>query len=248
MPATRPECSSGTDHVNRHAEDEDPRAAVTNYTLYAIPKDEWAPVAGFTRESVLMVHPRSERHAIEAMRTISQFVAWAHREGYPLDRDRMFTPDAVERYIATAATHLAVSSRATRRSDLRRFSRQITTKAPWPPDAPQLKQRRTLAPFTQDEIVRLWEVANTQSTEIRRRRFTGYLALANESDGQEHAGGDEPGHPEDAAVDVEVLEAVGADDPLDEAAAVERERPAGGLPGVVLPVAFEDRAPQGGGL
>ncbi len=177
MSATRPECSSGTDHVNRHAEDEDPRAAVRNYVPYAIPKDEWAPVADFTRESVLMVHPRSERHAIEAMRTISQFVAWAHREGYPLDRDRMFTPDAVERYVATAATHLAVSSRATRRSDLRRFSRQITTKAPWPPDAPQLKQRRTLVPFTEDEITRLWEVANTQSTAIRRRRFTGYLAL-----------------------------------------------------------------------
>jgi hypothetical protein len=54
------------------------------------------------------------------MRTVSQFVVWAHREGYPLDRDRMFVPDAVERYIAVAASHLAVSSRATRRSDLRR--------------------------------------------------------------------------------------------------------------------------------
>ena len=99
MSSTRPECSSGTDHVNRHA-DEDPRAAVFNYVPFAIPKDEWAPVAGFTRESVLMVHPRSERHAIEAMRTISQFVVWAYREGYPLDRDRMFTPDAVERYLS----------------------------------------------------------------------------------------------------------------------------------------------------
>jgi hypothetical protein len=97
------------------------------------------------------------------MRTVSQFVVWAHREGYPLDRDRMFIPDAVERYIAVAASHLAVSSRATRRSDLRRFSRQITTKAPWAPDPPQLRQRRTLVPFTQDEITRLWEIARTRA-------------------------------------------------------------------------------------
>ncbi len=61
MSSTRPECSSGTDHVNRHAELEDPRAAVFNYVPYAIPKDEWAPVADFTRESVLMVHPRCRR-------------------------------------------------------------------------------------------------------------------------------------------------------------------------------------------
>jgi hypothetical protein len=120
MSSTRPECSSGTENVNRHAEDEEPRTAVFRYVPHAIPDDEWAPVADFTRESVLLVHPGSERQAIEAMRTVSQFVVWAHREGYPLDRDRMFVPDAVERYIAVAASHLAVSSRATRRSDLRR--------------------------------------------------------------------------------------------------------------------------------
>ncbi len=177
MSSTRPECSSGTDNVNRHADDEDSRAAVVNYVPYAIPKDEWAPVADFTRESVLMVHPRSTRHAIEAMRTVSQFVVWAHREGFPLDRDRMFTPDAVERYILVGAAHLSVSSRATRRSDLRRFSRQITVKAPWTPEPSPLRQSKTTRPFTADEIARLWEIANSQSTQIRRRRFTGYLAL-----------------------------------------------------------------------
>ena len=67
MSSTRPECSSGTENVNRHAEYEE-RAAVFNYVPYAIPKDEWAPVADFTRESVLMVHPRSERHAIALWR------------------------------------------------------------------------------------------------------------------------------------------------------------------------------------
>ena len=79
MPSTRPECSSGTENVNRHAEDEEPRAAVFRYVPHAIPDDEWAPVADFTRESVLLVHPGSEREAIEAMRTVSQFVVWAHR-------------------------------------------------------------------------------------------------------------------------------------------------------------------------
>jgi len=53
MSSTRPECSSGTDKVNRHADDEGSRAAVVNYVPYAIPKDEWAPVADFTRESLI---------------------------------------------------------------------------------------------------------------------------------------------------------------------------------------------------
>lgn len=177
MSSASPECTSGTANVNRHAEDESPEAAVHRYRPNAIPRDEWAPVAGFTRESVLLVHPRSERHAIEAMRTVSQFIVWAHREGYPLDREGMFVPDAVERYITVGAAHLSVTSRATRRSDLRRFARQITTKAPWSPDPPQLRRRRTIEPFTKEQITRLWEIAHDQSTEIRRRRFTGYLAL-----------------------------------------------------------------------
>jgi hypothetical protein len=44
------------------------------------------------------------------------------------------------------------------------------------------------------------------------------------------------------------LEAVGADDALDEAAAVERQRPAGGLPGVVLSVPLELAVGDGDGL
>ena len=71
MSSTRPECSSGTENVNRHADGEDPRAAVFNYVPYAIPKDEWAPVADFTREVpqsgwFLKVHdlrrPRDQAH------------------------------------------------------------------------------------------------------------------------------------------------------------------------------------------
>jgi len=53
LSSTRPECSSGTENVNRHAEDEKPRAAVFRYVPHAIPKDEWAPVADFTRESLI---------------------------------------------------------------------------------------------------------------------------------------------------------------------------------------------------
>lgn len=62
--------------------------------------------------------------------------------------------------------------------------------------------------------------------------------VADEGDGEQHAGGDQSCLSEEATVDAEALVALGADDPLDEGSPVERQRPARGLSGVVLPVPF----------
>lgn len=47
--------------------------------------------------------------------------------------------------------------------------------------------------------------------------------VADEGDGEQHAGGDEPGLPEEPPVDTQSLEAVGAEQALDQAATIERE-------------------------
>ena len=72
--------------------------------------------------------------------------------------------------------------------------------------------------------------------------------VTDEGDGQEQCGRGESGLSEEAAVDADPLVAVGADEAFDEGAPVERERPAGGLPGVVLPVTFEEAVWDGEGL
>lgn len=72
--------------------------------------------------------------------------------------------------------------------------------------------------------------------------------VANEGDGEQHAGGDQPGLPEEPPVDTQPLEAVGAEQALDQAATIERERPAGGLPRMVLPIALVVGVLDGDGL
>ncbi|GMA23754.1 hypothetical protein GCM10025864_15130 [Luteimicrobium album] len=147
------------------------------YVPHAVRPEDWEPVADFTRAVVLDVHPEQARAAIEAMRTTSQFVVWAHRQGLPLDREAIFTPDVVERYIAIGCPNLVESSRATRRSDLRRFSVQVTKKAPWRPAPPRLRGDYAVIPYTPDQVSRMLEVASQQRTPVRRRRLTAVLAL-----------------------------------------------------------------------
>lgn len=72
--------------------------------------------------------------------------------------------------------------------------------------------------------------------------------VTDECDGEEQCGRDEAGLSEEAAVDAYPLVAVGAYEAFDEGAPVERQRPARGLPGVVLPVAFEEAVQDGQGL
>lgn len=63
--------------------------------------------------------------------------------------------------------------------------------------------------------------------------------MSDEGDRQEPTGAAESGHANGAAVDVEALESVRADDPFDETAAVARQGQAGALPRVVLAVTLK---------
>ncbi|MGW8565348.1 site-specific integrase [Isoptericola sp. NPDC055881] len=173
--------SSGTSPVNRHADDDDDtesaREAVRRYVPSALRPDDWQPVAEFTRAVALDIRPVDRRRAIEAMRTLSQFVVWAHRQGIPLEREKIFTPDVVGRYIAVGCSHLAHASRATRRSDLRRFSTAVTRRAPWAPLPARMRADYAIVPYTHAEVDRLLEVAEQQRTPTQRRRLTSTLAL-----------------------------------------------------------------------
>ena len=170
--------SSGTPPVNRHAElAAHASRRVARYRPNAIPAQAWEPVADFTRQAALDVHPRDPRRATEAMRTLSQFVVWCYRQGLPLDREIIFTPEVVERFITVGCAHLVESSRATRRSDLRRFSFTLTRKAPWTPVPRRMRADYAIVPYTPDEVARMLEVATQQRTPLQRRRLSALLAL-----------------------------------------------------------------------
>ncbi|GIG41382.1 hypothetical protein Cph01nite_31440 [Cellulomonas phragmiteti] len=174
----RPSSDSRTTPVNRHAASPlTPAQAVAGYAPKALRPEDWAPVAAFARAVAVEVHPIDDRRAVETMRTLSQFLVWAHREGLPLDREQIFTPDVVSRYIQVGCTHLAEPSRATRRSDLRRFGAAVTTKAPWEPPEERLRANQRIVPYTADEVARLLEVATQQRTPLQQRRMQSFLAM-----------------------------------------------------------------------
>ncbi len=175
MSSACPDCTSRTPCVKHAAELA--RRSVDAYVPHALRPEDWEPIAQFTRALAHDLHPKDDRRAVEAMRTLSQVVSWAHREGLPLDRERIFTPDVIDRYIAVGAAHLSEPSRATRRADLRRFSRALTRKAPWEPEPPRMRGGYSIVPYTDAEVARLLEVSNQQRTAVQARRLQALLAL-----------------------------------------------------------------------
>lgn len=151
--------------------------AIRRYRPHMLPDDLWLPVAAFVVESALMIPFADHRRAVEGMRSLSRFVTWSYHEGVPLDRERVFHPDNVERYIEIGATHMTDASRATRRSDLRRFGRQVTRKAPWTPRPKRLRAEYRIIPYSATEVRRLLEISRHQPSPLGQRRLTGMLAL-----------------------------------------------------------------------
>ena len=155
MSSTRPECSSGTENVNRHADGEGhgPRSSGTCRTRSRTTSGR---LSRTSPAIVLLVHPGSERQAIEAMRTVSQVRRLGTPRGLPAGsgpnvrtrRGRALSRSPPRTWQCLRARPVARTCGGS--------PRQITTKAPWAPDPPRLKQRRTLVPFTQDEVARLW--------------------------------------------------------------------------------------------
>jgi len=175
MSSACPDCTSRIICVKHAAELA--RRSVDSYVPQALRAEDWEPIAGFIRALAHDLHPKDDRRAVEAMRTLSQVVSWAHREGLPLDRERIFTPDVIDRYIAVGAAHLSEPSRATRRADLRRFSRTLTRKAPWEPEPPRMRGGYSIVPYTDAEVARLLEVSQQQRTPVQARRLEALLAL-----------------------------------------------------------------------
>lgn len=150
---------------------------ITAYTPTSLRPEVWAEVAEVTREVVRRVQPATHPRAHETLRDVGQFLAWCHLQGLEVGIETSFTPDAVEYYIAAGTPHLSAASRATRRAQLRRIGRSAATKAGWTAPAPQIRNQTRLAPYTEAEVARLWEVAAQQRTATLRRRFQVFLAL-----------------------------------------------------------------------
>jgi hypothetical protein len=108
-------------------------------------------------------------------RQVQRLVVWATSEGLPLDRELIFDPDTIERFVEVGLAE--DRSRATYRAVLRRVGPRLTRKAPWEPRSQAIPRRSLVMPYTQAEIELLRDDAKEQPTANRRRAARAFLAL-----------------------------------------------------------------------
>lgn len=174
--------SSGTTPVNDSLADTPsatpPRPiadVIAAYRPYKYARADWERVADFVRACAVEAGPSDSRRAQELMRTLIPFVLWSEEEGHELDRDAIFTPDNIERYIDVATPELGELSKATRRSLLRKTGRRVTTHAPWEPRPTPLHTAPRKRPYTAKEIDDFRSLQ--QPTDLAQHRLQALLAL-----------------------------------------------------------------------
>lgn len=151
---------------------------VAAYRPNSVPPTLWTEVASHVRAAVLVYEPQSVSAAYLAMQAATRFAIWAVGRGLSLDPETLYTEANVEFFVASGLPHLSEHSRASYRSSLRRIGRTITHRADWSPQPPRLKRKDLSAPYSDEEIAWLWDIARHQSSLPRQRAARGLMCLA----------------------------------------------------------------------
>lgn len=141
--------------------------------------EQWTPIEQDVRTATRRFAPESLSAVYLTMRAVTMFYLWAIEQHLPLEVERLFTQDNVERFSEIGMAHLGPHSQASYRSALRRIGRTITRKALWTPE-PKPRGRTTLAdPYRSLDLTWLWEICLTQRSEVRRRAGVATMALCH---------------------------------------------------------------------
>ncbi len=148
---------------------------VASYRPRTIDESLWAAVQPFVLSCATALPMGGWASATRTLRVLVQVALWARGEGIALDRELVFDPDTVERFVAVSPGSDA--SRATYRAVLRRIGPLLTRKAPWEPRRPPVSRRQVAVPYTVEELALLSNHACQQPTEGQRRAARALIAL-----------------------------------------------------------------------
>lgn len=141
--------------------------------------EQWESIEPNVRDATRRFAPKSLSAVYLTMRAVTMFFLWATEQHLPLDIERLFVSENVERFSETGMNHLAQHSRASYRSALRGIGRTITRKAPWAPEPARLKRTTLADPYPHRDLAWLWEICLTQRSEVRRRAGVATMALCH---------------------------------------------------------------------
>jgi hypothetical protein len=148
---------------------------VASYRPRAIDESLWAAIQPFVLSCASELPLAGWASATRTLRVLVQVALWARGEGIALDRELVFDPDTIERFVAVSPGSDA--SRATYRAVLRRIGPLLTRKAPWEPRRPPVSRRQVAAPYTPAELAQLSNDASHQTTEGRCRAARALIAM-----------------------------------------------------------------------
>lgn len=116
--------------------------------------------------------------ALGAIRAVAQFLAWCTRQEMPLEAERVFRPEHVERFVATQTSHMTAASRATLRGHLRRVARAATKSAPWSqPERAYVRATSMSVPLADHDVNLYWEALRAQPSPLWERRLKALMVL-----------------------------------------------------------------------
>jgi len=148
---------------------------VSSYRPQAIDEPLWVAIRPFVLSCASALPLDGWASATRTLRVLAQIGLWAVGEGIALDRELVFDPDTVERFIAASLGSDA--SRATYRAVLRRIGPLLTRKAPWEPRKAPVSRRQVAVPYTVEDLALLSNDACQQPTEGQCRAAGALIAL-----------------------------------------------------------------------
>lgn len=105
------------------------------------------------------------------------FAAWTNREAGAVTVDELFRLEAIERYIEVGMPEAKESTRASRRSILRRIARHAHPTLSMLPEPRPIAYRRVRAPYQAHEVASYFRIAEAQPTKGRRDSLMAVLSL-----------------------------------------------------------------------
>ena len=149
---------------------------ITDYRPTHVPSKTWESIAEVARSAVsysAMTEQTARRH----LSHISPYAAWAYHEGVPLNLAQLMEASTIERYIEVGMPDAKDSTRATRRSILRRIARHSHPSLAASPDPLPLAYRRVRAPYEAHEVASYFRLAEAQPSQGRRKSLLAVLLL-----------------------------------------------------------------------
>ncbi len=136
----------------------------------------WQSVSDLVR-SVVALATDSEATARKYLSHVAPYGAWVVGEGIAPERDQLLNAAVIERYIEVGMPDAKESTRATRRSILRRIARRVHPTLSTAPSPEPIAYRRVRAPYAAHEIASYLRLAEAQPTASRKDSLMAVLVL-----------------------------------------------------------------------